>query len=110
MKRNLKIFIGIVLFFTILVTSTVVKASTFDCAITASKTTIAPGETTLITLKVTNINMGTNGVKTLSGYLDYDEKYFEEVTAINGVGTSPWTWGYNSTTKVFTGMLLSNGV
>ena len=55
-------------------------STTFKANLTANKTSIKAGEEITVTIGVSDINMGENGINTLEGKINYDTNIFEAIT------------------------------
>ena len=94
MKRLLKVFIMFAVVMIALVQ--VVNAYSFSAVMTPSSTSLTPGQDFTVTIKVTNLDVGTNGINTVSGFLKYDSKLFDAVTTSSVSGINDWTANYSS--------------
>ena len=81
--------------------------STFEANVSASKTTLKPGEEVTLTIEISNINMGTNGVNTLEGQIIYDDNVFEEIKSSSIQNLNNWTTTYNDENSLLNGKFLS---
>lgn len=115
MKRKTKI-IGMIIAI-ILTMATISKGastSTFKASATANTTALKPGEEVTVTIGVSDINMGTNGINTLEGKIKYDTNIFEEVKSSSIQSLNNWTTTYNDESSTLNGKFLavnlSNGV
>lgn len=95
-KKILKI--TIVMLLLVWVYTTIANALSFTVSMTPSSTTIPESTEFIVTVKVTNIELGDNenGLNTLTGYLDYDTNVFEEITESSIEGMSGWTPSYEA--------------
>ena len=93
-KKFLKI--SIVLIMLIWVYSTVVSALSFTATMTPSSTTVAESTEFTISIKVSNLDVGSNGINTLSGYLKYDTSIFEVISDSSIEGLNSWKPTFNS--------------
>lgn len=93
-KKFLKItFITILLVF---VYTTVVNALSFTATMTPSSTTVSESTEFTVAVKVSNLDVGANGINALSGYLSYDEEIFEKISETSIDGTNGWNPSYNA--------------
>ena len=88
-KKVLKIAILTVLL--VFVYATIVQAYTYSVTLTPSSQTVAESTEFLVVVKVSNIDVGNNGLNSLSGYFKYDQDIFETINdtsieALNGWG------------------------
>lgn len=77
----------------IFVYATIVDALSFTAKMTASSITVAEATEFTIEIKVSNLDVGTNGINSLSGYLEYDDKVFEKINETNIEGLNSWGLG-----------------
>ena len=71
-----------------------VNASSIVTTMTASKTTVAESNEFTVTIKVSNIDAGTNGINSISGIFSYDTKVFETITSSSLSSLNGWTPNY----------------
>lgn len=71
-----------------------VNAASIIATMTTSKTTVAESSEFLVTIKVSNIDAGTNGINSISGIFSYDTKVFESITGSSLAGSNNWTPNY----------------
>ena len=93
-KKFLKI--SIVTMMLILVYSTIVNALSFTATMTPSSTTVAESTEFTIAIKVSNLDVGQNGINSLSGYLKYDTSIFEVISDSSIEGLNSWSPTFNS--------------
>lgn len=92
-KRVLKIAIlAIMIVFAYV---TVVNALSFTATMTPSATTVPEATEFTISVKISNLDVGTNGINSMSGYLKYDKSVFEEINESSIDGISGWNATYN---------------
>ena len=91
-KRFLKIAIIMIMF--ILVYVSIANAFSLTASMTPSSTTVAESTEFTVTIKVSNLDVGTNGINVLSGYLKYDKDVFETITNTSVDGLNGWTHTY----------------
>lgn len=83
-----------------------VYSSSFKFGVTASKTKLKPGESTIVTMKISDIVDSNNlGINALESILEYDTNVLEVVTPNDMAGKNNWTITYNTVEQNF---LLSN--
>lgn len=93
-----------------------VKAAdnSFKAKLAANKTELKAGEEVTVTLGVSDINMGENGINTIEGKITYDKDIFETITSSSITNLNNWSVTYNDTTnekqEKFLAINLSNGV
>ena len=96
MKRFLSI-IGIIM--VIIFTMTIsVNALSFTATMTPSATTVAESTEFTVTVKVSNLDVGANGINSLKGYLKYDTEVFDTISESSIEGLNSWTAKYDATT------------
>ena len=93
-KKFLKI--SIVTMMLILVYSTIVNALSFTATMTPSSTTVAESTEFTIAIKVSNLDVGQNGINSLCGYLKYDTSIFEVISDSSIEGLNSWSPTFNS--------------
>lgn len=93
-KKFLKI--AIITMMLIFVYATVVSALSFTATMTPSSTTVAESTEFTISVKVSNLDVGPNGINTLSGYLKYDQDVFEDISDSSIEGLNGWSATYNA--------------
>jgi len=85
----------------ILASASAVKAvgeSSFTFTATPDKTELKPGDSVSISLKVGDINLGTNGMNTLEGVVKFDNTIFEVITEDTVSGQNNWSASINPET------------
>lgn len=93
-KKSLVITLIIVLVICSLINS--VSALSFTATMTPSSTTVPESTEFTITVKVSNIDAGANGINSLAGYLKYDTAVFETVSSTSIDQLNSWQPSYNS--------------
>ena len=94
MKR--KIFkIAIVVMLLVCVYATIVNALSFSVTMTPSSKFIPASTEFTVEIKVSNLDVGTNGINTLSGNLIYDDKVFEPIGESSIEGRNGWSHSFN---------------
>lgn len=92
-KRVLKIAIlAIMIVFAYV---TVVNALSFTATMTPSATTVPEATEFTISVKISNLDVGTNGINSMSGYLKYDSNVFEDINESSIDGINGWKATYN---------------
>lgn len=99
-KRILKIT-TIMIMFTLVYVS-IVNALSFTATMTPSSTTVAESTEFTVKIKVSNLDVGTNGINSLSGYLKYDKDIFETITDSSIDGLSGWSPVYTADSEKLT--------
>ena len=95
MKKIRNIFLIIVLM-SIIGIFNVAYASSFNFNTSASASTLKPGDTVVISLNISNIDVGESGINTIEAVLEYDENVFEPVLPTNFAGLNNWSITYNN--------------
>lgn len=88
--------IAIVMVLLVFVYSSVVNAFSFTATMTPSKTTVPASTEFTVSVKVSNLDVGANGINSLSGYLKYDESVFEKIGDTSIEALSGWSVSYNA--------------
>lgn len=103
-----KILLITILLFTLMCLVTNVKAaSSFKAETKATTNTLKPGEEVTITLSVSDINMGTDGINVIEGKINYDRDIFEEIEVADIQTYNGWTTTYNDEESLSNGKFLS---
>ena len=93
-KKVFKVLIMITVL--VMAVTTAVQANSFTASMTPSKTTIKPGTEFQVTVKISNLDVGSNGINTLSGFLKYDAAVFEVINESNVEGVNDWKATFSS--------------
>lgn len=93
MKRKILLITLVILLVVALLVNTV-NASSFSASMTASKNTVAESTEFTVTVKVSNIDAGVNGINSVSGIFSYDTKVFETITSSSISGLNGWQPNY----------------
>ncbi len=96
MKRFLSIIVMIMLVVFAMTVS--VNALSFTATMTPSATTVDESTEFTVTIKVSNLDVGTNGINSLKGYLKYDTEVFDTISESSIEGLNSWTAKYDATT------------
>lgn len=99
-KKFLKVTVAVMLL--VLVYANIVNALSFTVSMTPSSSNVDPSNEFTISIKVSNLDVGENGINTISGILNYDEDIFETISDSSFDGINAWTHTYNSDTKKIT--------
>lgn len=92
-KKLAIIMVMLVLVTTLLVTT--VSASSFTATITPNRTTVAESNEVVVTIRVSNLDVGTTGINTFEGVLSYSTQIFETINADSIEGNNGWQPTYN---------------
>lgn len=93
-KRILKIAIITVML--IFVYANIVSALSFTATMTPSSTTVPESTEFTVSIKISNLDVGSNGINSMSGYLKYDEDVFETINKSSIEGLNGWSPDFNS--------------
>ena len=93
-KKVFKVLIMIIVL--VFAVSTVVEAASFTASMTPSSTTVAPETEFTVTVKISNLDVGSNGINSLSGYLTYDDAVFETINESSIEGVNDWRPTFSS--------------
>lgn len=112
MKDKIKslMVIGIM---TLIISALAVKVNatgSFNLTVTANKTELKPGDEVTITVGVSDINVGENGINALEGKIEYNKNIFEDVKSSSVQSMSNWSTTYNDEASSLNGKFLSANV
>lgn len=99
-KKFLKITIIAILL--IWMYTTIASALSFTATMTPSSTSVDESTEFTISIKVSNLDVGSNGINTLSGTLTYDQTIFETISDSSIEGLNSWSQSYNAQTGKIT--------
>ena len=88
-KRIVKICIIAMLL--VWVYTTIVNALSFSATMTPSSTAVDESTEFTIRVSVSNLDVGSNGINTLSGTLKFDDDVFEDITDSSIEGLNSWS-------------------
>lgn len=88
---------GFFVFFTFIILTffNIVSASSFDISISPDKVTSKKGETVAVDLSLKDIEMGSNGINVIEGFIDYDKNTIDDIS----IKDCDWNFTYNSDEK-----------
>lgn len=92
-KKLAVIAIMLVLVITSLVST--VSAASFSATMTPSATTVAESNELVVTIRVSNLDVGSTGINTIEGVLSYSSQIFETLSADSFDGNNGWQPTYN---------------
>lgn len=101
MKRRILILSMIVMLIMTFLSTVVIAATTnytFIVSMNAKNSRVTAGSEVLITVKLSNLNVGENGINSFSAYLSYDTDVFEVLTESSVDGCNGWVASYNAGT------------
>lgn len=78
--------------------ATTVSALSFTATMTPSSTKVAEATEFTVTIKVSNLDVGTNGINSLKGYLKYDTEVFDTISESSIEGLNSWNAKYDAST------------
>ena len=108
MKRKTeKILTILMLAIIILGVNVYAATNTFKASVTPGTATLKPGEEITVSVDVSDINMGENGINALEGTIKYDSNIFESVTSSNVQSFNNWSTTYNDETSSLNGKFLA---
>lgn len=87
-KKYIKI--AIIAMLLVCVFATIVNAYSFTAVMATDSTTVAESKEFTVTVKVANLDVGTNGINSLSGYFKYDSSIFETINESSVEGINSW--------------------
>ncbi len=90
------LIIALIAVVVILVLTTQSFALSFTPTMNLDKTTVAESTEFMVTVKISNIDAGSNGINSLEGYLEYDTKVFDPISQSSIEALGEWTYKYNS--------------
>lgn len=99
-KRIVKICIIAMLL--VWVYTTIVNALSFSATMTPSSTAVDESTEFTIRVSVSNLDVGSNGINTLSGTLKFDDDVFEDITDSSIEGLNSWSPTFNADTGKIT--------
>ena len=97
MKKRVYVLFLIIFMINIL-TITVNAALSFTTSMTANNTKVEPGAEVVVSVKLSSIDVGEQGINTFSAQLGYDVNVFEVLTDTNVEGSNDWKSSYYSGT------------
>lgn len=100
MKKKIMILSLIMIYIISMLSITVNAADTndysFTVSMTANNSKVEAGSEVLITVKISNLNVGENGINSFSAYLSYDTEVFETLTDSSVDGINGWIPSYST--------------
>ena len=99
MSRKLIIITLIVSMFICLFNVNPVYALSFTTTITTDTTTVPESKEFTVKVKVSNLDVGENGINQFNGYLEYDANLFETITEASIEGLNGWVASYTPDNK-----------
>ena len=105
--KKIKILTILILTIYMMGASVYAESNSFKASVTPNTTTLKPGEEVTITVKVSDINMGENGINTLEGKIKYDTNVFESVKSSDVQSLNNWSTTYNDETSSLNGKFLA---
>ena len=100
MKKKILVNLILVIMLGVMLASTVNAATnSFKAELSASSTSLKPGDEITLTLKVSDIKMGDDGINAVEGTIKYDTNVFEAITQTSITSESGWSTTYNGETS-----------
>lgn len=99
MSRKLIIVTLLVSMFVCLIYTKPALALSFTATMTTDTTTVPESKEFTVKVKVSNLDVGENGINQFSGYLEYDSSLFETITEASFEGLNGWVASYTPDTK-----------
>ena len=100
MKKKILVNLLLVIMLGVMLASTVNAATnSFKAELSASSTSLKPGDEITLTLKVSDIKMGDDGINAVEGTIKYDTNVFEAITQSSITSESGWSTTYNGETS-----------
>lgn len=99
-KKFLKIVIIMIML--VITYTTIVNALSFTATMETTTTTVAEATEFTVTVKVSNLDVGTNGINGLSGYIKYNKDVFETINESSIEGINGWSAQYASDSSKIT--------
>ena len=95
MKKNFLVLSLIMILIVTFAASTVFAANySFTASMTANNSKVTAGSEVLITVKLSNLDVGETGINSFSAYLSYDTDMFETLTDSSIDGCNGWVANY----------------
>lgn len=88
--------IAIIAILLVCVCSTLVSALSFTATMTPSSKVVPASTEFTVEIKVSNLDVGANGINSLSGNLKYDDKIFETISESSIEGRNGWSHSFNA--------------
>ena len=107
MRKTNKILMILILTIIILGVNVHAAENTFKASVTPGTVTLKPGEEITVSVDVSDINMGENGINALEGTIKYDSNIFESVKAVDVQSFNNWSTTYNDETSSLNGKFLA---
>lgn len=99
-KKFLKIVIIMIML--VITYSTIVNALSFTATMETNSTTVPEATEFTVTVKVSNLDAGPNGINGLSGYIKYNKDVFETINESSVEGINGWNAQYASDSQKIT--------
>lgn len=97
-KKFLILSLIMMLIITLLSVTATAATYSFTVSMTANNSRVTAGSEVLITVKLSNLNVGENGINSFSAYLSYDTDVFETLTDSSIDGVNGWVPNYTTGT------------
>ncbi len=98
MKRKFN-FVLLVFLLIFSISTIIVNAAdlSFTTTMTPSSTSVSDGAEVVVTVSISNLNVGDSGINAFSAYLSYDSDVFEALTDSSVEGLNNWATTYSAT-------------
>lgn len=91
-KKFLKV--AIIIMMLVITYATIVSALSLTVTMETNNTTVAESTEFTVTVKVSNLDVGQNGINSINGTLKYDTAIFENISESSIEGVNGWTAKY----------------
>lgn len=96
MKRKFS-FVLLIILLTFVMLTVMVDALSFTTTMTPNNTSVDEATEVVITVSVSNLDVGDSGINSYSAYLSYDTEVFETLTDSSVEGLNNWSSTYSAT-------------
>jgi len=96
--KNKVLSVILIIIVTIFAMSTAVNALSFTATMSTESNTVPESTEFTVKIKVSNLDVGTNGINSLNGYLTYDTTVFETLSESSIEGLNSWNATFESET------------
>lgn len=94
MKKKIAVIMIMLVLVAMSITTTV-NASSFLATMTPNRTVVAESNEVVVTIRVSNLDVGTTGINTFEGVLSYSPQIFETINSDSIEGNNGWQPTYN---------------
>ena len=96
MKRKIS-FVLLIILLTFVMLTVMVNALSFTTTMTPNSTSVEEATEVVVTVSVSNLDVGDSGINSYSAYLSYDTEVFEPLTDSSVEGLNGWSSTYSTT-------------